>query len=54
MTEAHSDDDGRTEALVGQLRRVLTHQPPIPTGLVARLQAHVRVRSRRVDQSHDQ
>ena len=46
MTEAHSDDDQRTEALVGHLRRVLTHQPPTPAGLVARLQAHVSLRSR--------
>ena len=51
MTEPHRDDDEQTEALVGHLRRVLTHQPPTPLGLVARLQAHVSLRSRGVNQS---
>jgi len=51
MTETHRDDDERTEALVRQLRHVITHPAPIPAGLVARLQAHVSLRSRRLDQS---
>ncbi len=51
MTDAHHDDDEQTEALVGHLRRVLTYQPPTPLGLVARLQAHVSLRSPRRDHS---